>query len=86
MAARSLILHVHDWQDRDFVRAFESALAATRTVRDPLGIGSPTDVQAALRSCGYHEARIECLTCVDDVLSGVVHWAVRRGTAIDPTH
>lgn len=86
MAARSLIVHVHDWQDRDFVHAFESALGNAQAARQPVNVESARQVQAALRTRGYLEARVECLTGVDDVLSGIVHWAVRRGIVTDPTH
>lgn len=86
MAARSLQVHVHDWQDRDFVHAFETALSDARAAREPVDVDAARQVQAALRACGYVHARVDCLTCVDDVLSGIVHWAVRRGTVPDPTH
>jgi len=86
MAARSLQVHVHDWQDRDFVHAFETALSNARAAREAVDVDAARQVQAALRTCGYVEARVECLTGVDDVLSGIAHWAVRRGSPADPTH
>lgn len=86
MAARSLRVHVDHWQDREFVHAFETALSNAQAAREPVKVDSARQIQAALRTCGYLEARVDCLTGVDDVLSGIVRWAVHRGTVTDPTH
>jgi hypothetical protein len=84
MLHRVLRIHVQEWQDRDFVHAFESALEEARMGReDATGADDASTVEATLRSGGYREARVECRSGVDDVLAGVVRWAVCRGALTD---
>lgn len=87
MLTRMLKVHVDDWQDREFVHAFEAALEIARACRgDATDAGVASEVEATLRSSGYREARVECRAAVDDVLSGVAHWTVRRGPSGDVAH
>ncbi|MFN8518645.1 MAG: hypothetical protein U0667_04455 [Chloroflexota bacterium] len=79
MPARSLILHVRDWQDREFVQTFEAALAEARITHDPVDAAAAQQVQAELRSHGYDEACVECRASVDDVLAGITRWTISRG-------
>jgi hypothetical protein len=84
MIDRILRIHVQDWQDREFVHAFECALDDARVCRDDAtDADAASMVEAALRSCGYREARVEYRSAVDDVLAGVVRWTVRRGSVMD---
>jgi hypothetical protein len=85
MSARSLILRIRDWQDREFVLAFEAALADARSTHDPVDTAAAQQVEADLRSHGYGEACVEPCASVDDVLAGIVRWTVSRGPMGDAT-
>ncbi len=86
MLAHTLRIHVADWQDGDFVHAFEAALMRARARHaDASGASVASQVQTDLRVGGYRHARVEHVPAVDDVLSGVAHWTVRRGSPSDPS-
>ncbi|MEZ4596221.1 MAG: hypothetical protein R3C32_04850 [Chloroflexota bacterium] len=83
-----LKVHVDDWQDREFVHAFEAALEVARACRGDATVPAwhPRWRRPFVQSPGYREARVECRAAVDDVLSGVAHWTVRRGPSGDVAH
>ncbi len=77
---------IAEWDDRDFVRSFESALVTACASHD---IGRPEtarSVEHALHDHGYPAASVECTRSVDDVLAARARWVVRRGADRDRPH
>ena len=68
-----------DWDDRDFVAAFERA--RDRVEAEGLTIHGPraaARAEALLRDAGYPRARIAVSRTVDEAMAHVAHWIVWR--------
>lgn len=68
-----------DWDDQDFVRAFEGARdqvnAEGLTIHGPKAAAR---AEALLREAGYPGARIAVSRTVDEAMAHVAHWTVWR--------
>lgn len=72
-----------DWQDPDFVRAFDASLAAA--FRDGLDADRPglaARVESELHRQGYPHAWIDDRRSVADVLARVARWTVWRDRSL----
>ena len=65
------------WDDAEFVKAFEHALAVTEDAGIPDESAGP-DVQRLLRESGYPNARVFVARTVEEVLGQSARWLVSR--------
>jgi hypothetical protein len=84
MADSRFTVAIVDWDDRDFVGAFERARdqveAEGLTIHGPRAAAR---AESLLREAGYPRARIAVSRTVDEAMAHVAHWIVWREEPID---